>query len=168
MVYPPEIWHTCAHTCRHYIDWVLSRTTDDRRRGIRWTLSAVVGELDYAHDIALLSRSFNDMEEKSDRLNRFARQVWLTISPNKAEVLPINISEPLPIKIGQLHLPVGSTVCNEEEPTWTFDRGLAALEEPSQNYDPCGGAESTAETQRVISTKLVYSLYYSLDQNVGE
>ena len=74
------------------IDWVLSRTTEDRRRGIRWTLSTVLEDLDYADDITLLSHSFNDMQEKSVRLNRFARQVGLTISPNKTEVLPVNIS----------------------------------------------------------------------------
>ena len=55
------------------IFWVLSRATEDRRRGIRWTLSTVLDDLDYADDIALLSHSFNDMQEKTDRLNRFSR-----------------------------------------------------------------------------------------------
>jgi len=55
------------------IDWVLSRATEDRRRGIRWTLSTVLEDLDYADDIALLSHSFSDMQEKTDRLNRFSR-----------------------------------------------------------------------------------------------
>ena len=61
------------------------------------------------------------MQEKSVRLNRFARRVGLTLSRNKTEVLPVNISAPLPIKIGQLHLPLtqhftylGSTVCSED------------------------------------------------------
>ena len=110
---------------------MLSRTTEDRRRGIRWTLSTVLEDLDYADDITLLSRSFNDMQEESDRLNRFARQVGLKNSPNKTEVLLgllnrslviglLDISAPLPIKIGQLHLAttqqftyLGSTICSE-------------------------------------------------------
>ena len=49
------------------IDWVLSRTTEDRRRGIGWTLSTVLEDVDYANDIALLSHSFTGMQEKSDR-----------------------------------------------------------------------------------------------------
>jgi hypothetical protein len=80
----------------------------------------VLEDSDYAHDTALLSHYFNGMQEKSDRLNRFARQVGLKISPNKTEFLPVNISAPLPIKIGQLHLAttqqftyLGSTVCSE-------------------------------------------------------
>ena len=43
------------------IDWVLCRTTEHRRRGIRGTLSTVLKDLDYADNIALLSYSFNDM-----------------------------------------------------------------------------------------------------------
>ena len=43
------------------IDRVLSRATEDRRRGICWTLSTVLEDLDYADDIALLSHSFSDM-----------------------------------------------------------------------------------------------------------
>lgn len=102
------------------IDWVLSRATEDRRRGIRWTLSTVLEDLDYADDIALLSHSFSDMQEKTDRLDRFSRQVGLKISPQKTKVLPVNISAPLPIKVGQLDLEttqqftyLGSTVCSD-------------------------------------------------------
>ena len=102
------------------IDWVLSRATEDRRRGIRWTLSTVLEDLDYADDIALLSHSFSDMQEKTDRLDRFSRQVGLKISPQKTKVLPVNISAPLPFKVGQLDLEttqqftyLGSTVCSD-------------------------------------------------------
>jgi hypothetical protein len=49
-----------------------------------------------------------------------------------------------------------------------FDRGLVMLEEPLQNYDLCRRAESTAKTQWLRSTTLVYSLYYSMNQKVGE
>ena len=52
--------------------------------------------------------------------------------------------------------------------TSTSDRGLVKLEEPLQNCDPCGEAETTAEERILRSTKLVYSLYYSTDLNVGE
>ena len=157
------------------IDWVLSRATEDRRRGIRWTLSTVLEDLDYADNIALLSHSFSDMQEKTDRLDRFSRQVGLKISPQKTKVLPVNISAPLPIKVGQLDLEttqqftyLGSTVCSDGGLTSTSDRGLVKLEGPLQNCDPCGETETTAEERRLRSTKLVYSLYYSTDLNAGE
>ena len=105
------------------IDWVLSRATEDKRRGIRWTLSTVLEDLDYANDIALLSHSFHDIQEKTDSLNRFARQVGLQVNPIKTEVLPVNNLAPLPIKIGQLHLKttqqftyLGSTICSFRPP----------------------------------------------------
>ncbi len=52
--------------------------------------------------------------------------------------------------------------------TSTSDRGLVKLEGPLQNCDPCGGAKTTVEERRLRPTKLVYSLYYSTDLNVGE
>ena len=49
-----------------------------------------------------------------------SRQVGLKISPQKTKVLPVNISAPLPIKVGQLDLEtiqqftyLGSTVCSD-------------------------------------------------------
>jgi len=99
---------------------VLSQATEDRRRGICWTLSTVLEDLDYADDIALLSHSFSDMQEKTDQLNRFSQQVGLKISPQKTKVLPVNISAPLPIRVGQLDLEMtpqftylDSTVCSD-------------------------------------------------------
>ena len=71
---------------------MLSQATEDRRRGMHWTLSTVLED-----DIALPSHSINDRREKSDRFNRFAWQVGLKISPNKTEVLPVNFSAPLTI-----------------------------------------------------------------------
>ena len=37
------------------IDWVLRQVTSGGRRGIRWTLTSVLEDLDYADDVALLT-----------------------------------------------------------------------------------------------------------------
>ena len=37
------------------IDWVLKQVTSGGRRGIRWTLTSVLEDLDYADDIGLLA-----------------------------------------------------------------------------------------------------------------
>jgi len=50
----------------------------------------------------------------------------------------------------------------------SIPQGLVKLEGPWQNFDLCGGAESTAKAGRWRSNKLVYCLYYAMDYNVGE
>ena len=47
------------------LDWVMSRTTEDRRNGIRWKLTSVLEDLDFADDIALLSSRYVDIEDKT-------------------------------------------------------------------------------------------------------
>ena len=69
------------------IDRVLSRATEDRRRGIRWTLSTVLEDSNYADDIASrLFHSLGDMQKKTSRLNRFSRQVGLKINPQDKSI----------------------------------------------------------------------------------
>ncbi|KAJ7371672.1 hypothetical protein OS493_023700 [Desmophyllum pertusum] len=84
-------------------------------------------------------------KEKSDRLDRFARQVGLKISPNKTEVLPVNITAPMPIRIGQLQLAttqsftyLGSTVYHDGGAHLDIRQRIARKGEPSQNSNLCG------------------------------
>ena len=49
------------------MDWVM-RHTNNRRRGLRWKLTSVLEDLDYAYDVALISSRFADLQEKTDRL----------------------------------------------------------------------------------------------------
>ena len=89
-----------------------------------------------------LSHSFRDIQEKTIRLQRFAQQVGLQVNHIKREVWPINVSAPLPTKIGQLHLKtsqqftyLGSTVCSDGgRADLASGRGLVRLEEQLQNY----------------------------------
>lgn len=91
-----------------------------------------------------------------------------------AEYWPSWVYGPSHSKIGQVHL-VTTTKNHLFEyynlqwrggrTFWTFDRGLVKLEGPTQNNGLCGGAEITAETQSLRSTKLVSCLYYSSEHN---
>ena len=56
------------------------KTTADERRGIRWNLTTVLQNLDFADDIALLSLKFNDLREKSGRLTEEAARVGLKLN----------------------------------------------------------------------------------------
>ena len=44
------------------------RHTNNRKRGLRWKLTSVLEDLDYADDVALMSSRFADLQEKTDRL----------------------------------------------------------------------------------------------------
>ncbi|KAL0187117.1 hypothetical protein M9458_018787, partial [Cirrhinus mrigala] len=87
------------------IDWVMRRTTEDGARGIRWTLFSSLEDLDFADDLALLSHTHQHMQEKTNRLNTFARQVGLKISQRKTEVMILNIDSPAPVKVDGKELP---------------------------------------------------------------
>ena len=45
------------------IDWVMRKTTVDKRRGIRWDFITSLEDLDSADDIVLLSSKFQDLSE---------------------------------------------------------------------------------------------------------
>ena len=60
----------------------MRRTTEDQIRGIRWTPFSYLEDLDYADDLALLSHTHTHIQEKTQRINAFAKQVGLHISSN--------------------------------------------------------------------------------------
>lgn len=47
------------------INLVMRRTTEDRSRGIRWTLFPTMEDLDFADDLALVSHTQEDLQEKT-------------------------------------------------------------------------------------------------------
>ena len=72
------------------IDWVMNRTTEGRRTGIRWKLTSVLEDLDFADDVALLSSRCVDIEDKTSRLVDEAARVGLKINAKKSKVMRIN------------------------------------------------------------------------------
>ena len=81
------------------IDWVLRRSVEDQRRGIRWTPFSTLEELDFADDLALLSHAWQHIQEKTDWLSRFSNQVGLTIILKKTEALCVNVPFPTGIRV---------------------------------------------------------------------
>ncbi|KAL9954136.1 hypothetical protein ACROYT_G041634 [Oculina patagonica] len=45
------------------MDWLMRRTTAGKKRGIQWTLTTTLEDLDFAEDIGLLSNRHNDNQE---------------------------------------------------------------------------------------------------------
>ena len=69
------------------LDWIMSKVTADKRRGIRWKFTTVLEDLDFADDIALLSSKFNDLREKTGRLTEEAARVGLQLNAKKCKTL---------------------------------------------------------------------------------
>ena len=72
------------------IDWVMRKTTGNKRRGIRWTLTSLLEDIDFADDIALLSSTAEHLQRKTNDLVKVAEQVGLKISKKKTKTMQLN------------------------------------------------------------------------------
>ena len=77
----------------------MNRTTEGRRTGIRWKLTSVLEDLDFADDIALLSSRYVDIEDKTSRLVEEAARVGLKINSKESKVMWINARNDQRIKV---------------------------------------------------------------------
>ena len=59
------------------IDWVMKRTVESNRNGIRWKLTSILDDLDFADDLALLYSRWSHAQEKLNRLDQFGKKVGL-------------------------------------------------------------------------------------------
>ena len=80
------------------IDWVLCRTVEHQRRGLRWTPFIILEDLDFADDTALLSHTRQHIQEKTDWLSMFSNQVGLRISLKNTEAMCVNVPSPTKIR----------------------------------------------------------------------
>ena len=81
------------------IDWVMRKTTSDKPSGIQWTLFSQLENLDFADDLAFLSVKRDHLLEKTDRLERYAKQTGLTINTPKTQVMSINTTPTAPVTV---------------------------------------------------------------------
>ena len=65
---------------------------DNRRtkRGIRWTLFSFLEDVHFADDVALLSGTRHDMQEKTNTLNDISQKLRLKINKKKSKVMGLN------------------------------------------------------------------------------
>lgn len=73
------------------VDWTMREATRVKR-GIRWGLMDRLEDLDFADDIALLSESRKEMQDKTNEVNRIAEKCGLKINTAKTKVMRINAS----------------------------------------------------------------------------
>ena len=82
------------------IDWIMRTTTKGKSNGIQWTLWTQLDDLDFADDLALLSHSHKQMQEKTTLLDTTSISTGLKISKKKTELMKSNTTSNLPVKIG--------------------------------------------------------------------
>ena len=81
------------------IDWIMKMSTEQKRNGIQWTLWKQLDDLDFADDLALLSHSQQQMQEKTNNVAQFSACLGLNIHKGKSKVLKINTSSNTPITL---------------------------------------------------------------------
>ena len=74
------------------IDW--RRTVGNKRRGLRWTLTSMLEDIDFADDIALLSSNANHLQKKISDLNLNAIKIGLEINKKKTKTMQFVQSPP--------------------------------------------------------------------------
>lgn len=57
------------------IDWVMRRTVDNKRRGIRWTITSMLKYLEFADDIALISSNSEHLQRKTEDLSKIQNKM---------------------------------------------------------------------------------------------
>jgi hypothetical protein len=72
------------------VDWIMKKATDGRKNGIQWTMFNQLDDLDFADDIALLSHSRQQMQEKLIQVERRAAERGLHINSKKTKILKSN------------------------------------------------------------------------------
>ena len=72
------------------IDCVMRRTVAHAGTGIRWKMTTMLEELDFAGDLALISSTYTQIQKKIDHLNRNGKGTGLKISTTKTKLMRIN------------------------------------------------------------------------------
>ena len=124
-----------AVLCNLVIDRVMRRTTEDQPRGIKWTLCGMLGDFDFADGLALLSQTYQHVQEKTHRLSKNGQQVRLQVSNRKTEVMTLKINIPAPVSLDAHAFPntgdlrLSGQCC---QTGWRHQRGHSEQTEQSQ------------------------------------
>ncbi|KAL3877822.1 hypothetical protein ACJMK2_035466 [Sinanodonta woodiana] len=82
----------------------MTTTTNGRRNIIQWTLWSQLEDLDFADDLALLSHSQQQMQDKTNILAATSAQVGLNIHKDKTKILKINYTINNPVTLNGIPL----------------------------------------------------------------
>ena len=102
------------------MDWIMKRTVGNGENGIRWNFMSKLDDLDFADDVALLSSTKQQIQDKTTRMVDEARRVGLRINIDKTKLMKINVRNQEKITIGGRDIEevdeftyLGAIVCKE-------------------------------------------------------
>ena len=81
------------------INWIMKTTTTGRNNGIEWTLWTQLDDPDFADDLALLSHSHSQMQDKTICLETISAGTGLKINRKKTELMKINSKANTPVTV---------------------------------------------------------------------
>nr|KAG5685318.1 hypothetical protein BaRGS_003340 [Batillaria attramentaria] len=82
------------------INWIMKTTTAGRKNGIQWTRWMQLDDLDFADDLALLSHSHSQMQDKTTCLEATSAGTGLKINRKKTELMKINTTANTTVTVG--------------------------------------------------------------------
>ena len=80
------------------IDWIMRKTIGKKRRGIRWTLTSLREDLDFADDVALVSSTRDQLQRKTSDLALATNPLGLNISRKKTKTMQLT-ETPLQVEL---------------------------------------------------------------------
>ena len=75
------------------------KNTTNKPKGIQWSLTEKLEDLDFTDDIGLLSHSYEHMQEKITNLQEIAQSTGLEINIDKTKALRVNATNTLPLLV---------------------------------------------------------------------
>ena len=72
------------------MDWIMKTTTTGRNSGIQWTLRTQLDDLDFADDLAILSHSHSQLQDKTTLLETISAGTGLKINRKMTELMKMN------------------------------------------------------------------------------
>ena len=148
------------------IDWVMRKTTEDARTGIRWDFTTLLEDLDFADDIALLSSTMNHLQQKTTRLEENAQKVGLKLNDQKCKVMKANSKSDCKLKVRQKEVEevdkftyLGANVSKDGGTTADIKKRIALA---SSQMKKLGNIWKTSNISRRTKASLFKSLVLSV------
>ena len=129
----------------------MKTTTTGRNKGIQWTLWTQLEDLDFSDDLALLSHSHSQMQDKTTLLETTSAGIGLKISRKKTELMKMNTTANAPVTVGgetikevESFVYLGSVLANREAQTETSQPESARQEQLSSCSKTSGHLKESA------------------------
>ena len=82
-----------------------------KQKGIQWTLTTQLEDLDFANDVCFRSHRHQNAQQKPTTLSKVVQKTGLTINTKKTVLMRINHTQKASVKLGNQDIPESENVC---------------------------------------------------------